>query len=119
MPKKRCEDCGRFMRLTDLMPDDDDIDTDLALAHGFTQQEIDTLDPYDSPLGKYVYIQDQWECDNCNTTQWHTEGNKYYWNEVSGNYDAEAPLSPVEKTRIEAASERQQALDAGQTELPL
>lgn len=119
MPKKRCELCGRFMRLTDLMPEDDDVDEELALAHGFTRHELDTLSPYDSPLSKYVYVQDQWECDNCDVTEWHTEGEKYYWNENSGNYDANAPASPEEKQRIDAQKERQQAKDAGQLDLPL
>lgn len=116
---KKCQFCGRFMNLTDLMPQDDELDEELALSHGFTQDELDTLDPFESPLSKYIYVQDQWECDNCQTTEWHTEGKKYYWNDASGNYDADAPISPAEKQRIEREQERQRAIDAGQMELPL
>jgi hypothetical protein len=116
---KKCQFCGRFMTLTDLMPQDDVLDEELALSHGFTQHELDTLDPFESPLSKYIYVQDQWECDNCQTTEWHTEGKKYYWNDASGNYDADAPISPTEKQRIEREQERQRAIDAGQMELPL
>jgi hypothetical protein len=116
---KKCQFCGRFMNLTDLIPQDDELDEELALSHGFTQDELDTLDPFESPLSKYIYVQDQWECDNCQTTEWHTEGKKYYWNDASGNYDADAPISPTKKQRIEREQERQRAIDAGQMELPL
>jgi hypothetical protein len=116
---KKCQFCGRFMNLTDLIPQDDVLDEELALSHGFTQDELDTLDPFESPLGKYRYVQDLWVCGNCDIEEWHTEGKRYYWNEESGNYDADAPISPTEKQRIERKQERQRAIDAGQMELPL
>jgi hypothetical protein len=118
MATKRCEDCGRFMRLTDLMPQDDQVDVELALQCGFTQQEIDTLHPYDSPLSRFVYVQDQWECDNCQTTQWHTEGKKHYWNDTAGDYSGERPLTLEEQRQRRIEQARKQALDAGQLDLP-
>ena len=108
MASKRCEYCGRFMRLTDLMPQDDAVDEELALLHGITQEELDTLDPYESKLQKYVYVQDQWECDNCQYTIWHTEGEKYYYNPRTNDYSAKAPKAPLTEAQRAAQHNRQQ-----------
>ena len=114
----KCETCGRFMALTNLMTEDDELDDELALQCGYDRAYIDEH-WFDDDLRRFVYIQDQWECSYCYTTQWHTEGKKYYWNEDSGHYDAERPLTLDEQKQQRIEQARVQAEAAGQLELPL
>lgn len=107
---KKCEDCGRFMRLTDRMPQDDEFDSELAIECGYDENGDS---PYDMKWRGFAYVQAQWECTTCDTIEWHTEGKKYYFNPESGNYDGEKPLTPKDKLRIER--ETQEA--AGQQRL--
>lgn len=80
---KRCEFCGRFMRLTDELPMDDDFDCELAAQHGF-RVGIDS--PFDDKWERFHYVQDQWECAACGTQQSHIEGKRYYYRTDVNNY---------------------------------
>lgn len=81
---KRCEFCGRFMALTDVLPmDDDEFDYELAGQHGFCE---DFDSPFDDQWARFHYVQDQWECDNCQTQEWHVEGKRYYYRADVNNY---------------------------------
>jgi len=103
MAKKKCQLCGRFMRLTDVMPDSVDFDYELAIECGLTpDQETDARWDYDGKWSHFHYIQDLWECENCQIDEWHTEGKRYYWNYAEGNYsEAYKPLTPKEQAELE------------------
>lgn len=114
MAKKKCEMCGRFMALTDLMPDESEFDDELAYECGLLpEDEHKALFDSKGYWSLFHYIQDQWECDNCNATVWHTEGQKHYWNPATGNYDGAKPLTPTEITALE----RQAQEAAGQARM--
>lgn len=102
------------MALTDLMPEEDEFDLELAIECGLTpEQEDDAHWDTQGKWSRFRYIQDQWECENCDTLMWHVEGKKYYWNPRSGNYDGSKPLTPKERAR--KANQRQEK--AGQLRL--
>lgn len=115
MPKKRCDDCGRFMKLTDRLPMEDEFDYELARECGYTDEQIDELSRFDPPLCQFVYVQDLWECDNCHSSQWHTEGPKYYYDHEANNYLAAKPITPKEQAELD----RQAQEAAGQLRLPI
>lgn len=94
---KKCEGCGRFMALRNIIPDSDEFDEELAFECGLTEDQLDEAYNFDSKWARFRYIQDQWECDECQTQMSHEEGKRYYWNPKSGNYDGAKPLTPKEK----------------------
>jgi len=100
------------MRLTDRLPMDDEFDRELAIECGFTDEQLDG-DRFELPLSQFVYVQDQWECESCQVTEWHTEGPRYYYNAETNQYDAPKPLTLKER----AALERQAQEAAGQLKL--
>lgn len=103
MARKRREDCGRFMRLTDRLPDDDEFDEQLAIACGLTDEQIDEAQwDYDGEHSRFHYVNDQWECEHCETVMADDTGRRYYWNPASGNYDGERPLTPKQRAALEA-----------------
>lgn len=112
---KKCEDCGKFMKLTNLMPDEDEFDFDLAYECGLTEEEEgDAMLDLKGGWSRFRYIQDQWECESCQVTEWHTEGQRYYYDYERNNYFADAkPLTPCEI----AEQARQAQEDAGQMAL--
>jgi hypothetical protein len=108
MAQKRCDQCGCFVHLTDLMPQDDQFDEELAIECGFNP---DSDDEYSEKWEQFHYVQDQWECNNCGCTAWYTEGERYYFDPEECNYSAEAkPLTP----KAQAAQERKRQEEAGQ-----
>lgn len=97
-----CENCGRFMRLTDYLPrDDEEFDEELAFACGFTQEEFDTLSPFEEPLCRFNYVQNLWECSECDLYVVNTEGEKHYYNPETNFYDAPKPVTLKEKAEQE------------------
>ncbi len=121
MAKKRCESCGKFMRLTDLTPYEDMLDEDLLRSYGMVLSDADLDEFYDlnNVTGtRFRYVHDQVECSGCGDQYNHDEGKKYYWNPVSGNYDADAPEKPLtESDLIRIDNAHQEA--AGQLALPI
>lgn len=101
MMKKKCPDCGKFMALTNRLPYEDEFDEELALECGITEEQINTIFPGDAPLNRFTYVQDMWECSGCDTLFWHTEGEKYYYNPETNNYDAPKPITLKEQAEIE------------------
>lgn len=112
---KHCPDCGRFMALTDLLPENDEFDEELAIDCGF---DPDHDDIFDERWQRFNYVQDQWECTNCNTLEWYTEGRRYYFDPAKGDYSARAPKRPLTETEL-AALENARQEKAGQLRLPL
>lgn len=95
---KKCEDCGKFMALTDLMPDEDEFDEELAYECGMTDDEYnDAIFDTEGKWSRFRYVQDQWECATCQSTEWHTEGKRYYYDyERNGYFEDVKPLTPKE-----------------------
>lgn len=113
---KRCEDCGRFMKLGDRMPydDDDDFDEELARECGLTEDQLDEAHgDSEGKWSRFRYVLEQWECDNCDTLEPHLEGPRYYWNPKSGWYDGQKPTTPKER----AAQKREHQKAAGQLDM--
>ena len=107
---KRCPECGRFMGLTDLLPDEDEFDDELAAACGLTDEQMDG-DPFEPPLCNFRYVQNLWVCEPCGLEIWHEEGKRYYYDYEMNWYTEEAkPLTPQEQIALE--NQRQEA--AGQ-----
>jgi len=99
---KKCEYCGRFMKLSDLLPDDDEFDIELAIKCGLLpEDEQEAYGDFDGEWSRFRFVYDQWHCDNCDVMEDHTQGKRYYWNADSGNYDANAPLTPAEIDALE------------------
>lgn len=116
--KQRCPECGKFMKLTDYIPrEDEDFDDDLALACGYIQEQVDTANWFEEPLCRFIYVQNLWECvdPDCDTWVSHTEGPKYYYNPETNNYDAPKPLTLKEQAEIERLKQE----EAGQLRLDL
>jgi hypothetical protein len=110
MAKHRCEICGRYMRLTDLEPQDDAFDEELAIECGFNP-DIDT--EFDDRWARFHYVQDQWECENCGVMEWYTEGKKYYFDPDAINWLGAKPITLKEQAEIN----RQAQEAAGQLRL--
>lgn len=109
---KKCENCGRFMKLTDLMPDTEKFDEETAHACGYDERYSD--DMFDEKWERFHYIQDTWECDHCQCYEWHTEGPRYYWNPDSCNYDGKRPETDKEREQRLAREKRERLEAAGQ-----
>ena len=110
---KKCPECGKFMALTDLLPDEDEFDDELAAECGLTDEQRDG-DPFEPPLCTFRYVQNLWECNTCDLVIWHTEGPRYYYDYNQNWYYADSkPLTPKEI----AARERQAQENAGQMKL--
>lgn len=116
--RKRCSECGKFMKIDDLVFfDDEEFDEELAIACGYTEEQIENLSPFDEPLNRFIYVQDCWTCsgEDCSNTECYTEGPKYYYNPDTNNYDGPKPLTLKEQAEIERL--KQEA--AGQLRLDL
>lgn len=111
--KKRCESCGRFMRLTDEVDlEDENFDEELANQCGLSWDD-EGFSPFEEPYCRFNYVQCQWECTNCNTYVAHAEGEKFYYNPDENNYTGARPLT----LREQAEQARQAQEDAGQLRL--
>lgn len=112
----RCPICGSRHIETGLMPDEAEFDDDLATRCGWGEVDLNESEAnYDA----YTYVYEEMACDD-ESHQDDVEirigyGQRYYWNPVSGNYDAAKPLTPTE--RIQAENAQQEA--AGQLRLPV
>lgn len=91
--RKRCEFCGRFMKLTDEVDmDSENFDEELANACGLSRDDED-FDPFNEPYCRFNYVQYEWECSNCNVHVTHEEGEKFYYNPDENNYTGPKPLT--------------------------
>lgn len=91
---KNCPECGKFMALTDLLPQDDEFDYELAVECGFDERNDSE---FDDKWQAFRYVQDQWECDSCGISIWHVEGLRYYYEPESNSYQKTAkPFTPQE-----------------------
>lgn len=111
LPEKptKCPNCGSTMIDTDLMPDTDEFDEELAIECGF-EFDRNGVRPFGSP---YDYIYGEMYCEDCQYVAGH--GQRWYWNEDDGNYTNDKPLTPTEQLKAEL--ERQER--AGQQRLDL
>lgn len=110
---KKCPECGKFMKLTDLLPEDDEFDDELAAKCGITDEQLNG-DPFEPPLCNFNYVQDLWKCSSCNHEEWNTEGQRYYYSEKTNWYEIENKLlTPSEQI----AKENKELEVAGQLRL--
>lgn len=101
------------MALTDLLPDIDEFDEELAAQCGLTNDELKG-DSFEPPLCNFNYIQDVWKCSSCGHEEWHEEGPRYYYNYEANWYSIDfKPLTPAEQV----AKENRELEAAGQLKL--
>jgi hypothetical protein len=109
---KKCPGCGRFMYRDDSTFGDELHDSELMAEHG-----IDENTASFSELARFFYVHDMWNCDHCDYHEWDYEGPRYYLNPITGNYDAEKPLTPYEEKQKRLCEERERLEAAGQLRL--
>lgn len=113
-PDRHCPKCGRRMYPGNFFLDEDVYDVELAKQHGLTDEQIQEgiYDP-DSEYSRYLFAMDDHFCQPCQYWEKHPEDGRAYWNPDSNHYDADAPMTELEKVMVE--NKRQE--EAGQ--LPL
>lgn len=97
-----CPCCKEDIDFDRVLEDFEEVDTDRAIACG---EEVDAWgNPIEKPdqiATPYLYIYELNVCNHCDF--WIGYGRRYYWNEESGNFDLDAPLTPAEKIAKENA----------------
>lgn len=101
---KKCRECGCKSFDWERLPDDDEWDGEMEDAY-----EVSDADDWDA---RFAYVHDHAVCEECG--EWHEYGQRWYWNEESGEYDLNRMLTPAAAKLAEAEAERQAQINAGQ-----
>lgn len=118
MQRKRCQNCGAFLAKTDLLPEDDEFDFDLAIACGYSEEQISESweGLHDDAIARFRYVTPVWECGKCDIEYtFDTDPERFYYDPDVNGYNAPRPLTPMEQLKEDLA--RQEL--AGQMRLPL
>jgi hypothetical protein len=118
MRRRHCELCDGVLTITDLWPDSDTFDLDLAIACGYSSEQIAESweGRNDDALSRFRYISPVWQCSNCETCyQFPLDADRSYYNPIDNCYNGARPMTPMEQIKEELA--RQEL--AGQMRLPL
>lgn len=103
----RCPACGSNNIENGMLSDTDEFDDELADACGYEPGNNHRYQ-FGTPFN-YVY-EEMW-CDDCDAIYGY--GQRWYWDEDSGFYSHDAPLTPVQEMKLQR--ERQER--AGQMRL--
>ena len=96
---KNCPECGKFMALSEYLPDDDEFDDELAIECGF-DETVDSM--FDDKWQSFHYVNDLWVCSGCDWQEWHTDGPRFYFDAERMNYFADAkPVTPKEEALLQ------------------